>query len=359
MARGLPHFENINLLRAFAALSVVVYHVIEHGRWAGFPGEGPLVTFRIGWIGVDLFFVISGFVIAYSALLLYRADANRFAGRYWRRRLTRIVPLYLLTMFLWIAFMTHFASWPASVQARQLLTHLTFTHSFWPDTHGAIDGVNWTLAIEMHFYLLVAILVPWIDRTPGWRIWLYGVSIACAWRAAMFLTYGPADALHTFMSTQQLPGALDEFGAGIFLAKRVVDGHKMKGEAWIWSGLAIVTGCITMTVYWRHASYWDHGWMVVFWRSALAFFLLCVVAAAVRLPQVLASPGLRPVDYLGEISYGIYLWHLFAIQLVIYKLGWTEVPALLGVMTLTIAAASASWHAFEKPLMGLARRDRR
>ena len=73
-------FDNINLLRAFAALSVVVYHVIVHSNWEGYPIAGPLVAFRIGWYGVDLFFVISGFVIAYSALILYRADATSFRG---------------------------------------------------------------------------------------------------------------------------------------------------------------------------------------------------------------------------------------------------------------------------------------
>src|SRR3954469_7371289 len=91
-------FDNINLLRAFAALSVVVYHVIEHGHWTTYPSDGPLATFRIGWYGVDLFFVISGFVIAYSALILRRADPASFRRRYWARRLTRILPLYLATL---------------------------------------------------------------------------------------------------------------------------------------------------------------------------------------------------------------------------------------------------------------------
>ena len=48
-------FENINLLRAFAAISVVVFHVILYMKWEAFPIEGPLLVFRIGWIGVDLF----------------------------------------------------------------------------------------------------------------------------------------------------------------------------------------------------------------------------------------------------------------------------------------------------------------
>ena len=99
-------FENINLLRAFAASAVVVYHVIELTHWKAFPDEGPLVTFRVGWIGVDLFFVISGLVITRSALALWRRDAAAFGRNYWARRLSRIVPLYVLTGALWLIFLS-------------------------------------------------------------------------------------------------------------------------------------------------------------------------------------------------------------------------------------------------------------
>ena len=54
------YFPNLDLLRAFAAISVLVLHVIELTGWKNFPIEGPLTWFRIGWMGVDLFFVISG-----------------------------------------------------------------------------------------------------------------------------------------------------------------------------------------------------------------------------------------------------------------------------------------------------------
>jgi len=353
-------FDNINLLRAFAALAVVVYHVIEHGHWTQFPVAGPLVTFRIGWIGVDLFFAISGFVIAYSALLLYRKAPGTFQREYWLRRVSRIVPLYVLTMAAWIAlgspeFLARSASW----WALQLASHLLFIHNWSAATHGAIDGVNWTLGVEMQFYLLVAVLIRWIDRAPGWRIWLWCIAIAWAWRAgAVILHAGEAGPL--FMWTTQLPGALDEFGAGIFLAKWVLEGRvRIPAPRLSWAIGTAVFGYTAVSIYWQRADYWIFPAMVVFWRTAFAAFLLCLLGLAISLPQSIAYKWLRPVDHLGEVSYGIYLWHLFAVQYVIHVAGYRHVESLVGVVALTLLAASLSWRYFEKPLMRAARASER
>ena len=100
------YFDNINLLRAFAALSVVVYHVIELYPWLNFPVTGPLVWFRIGWLGVDLFFVISGFMITLTLSQLFEQQGDKFRGTYFRRRLARNEPLYLLTGFFFTLFCT-------------------------------------------------------------------------------------------------------------------------------------------------------------------------------------------------------------------------------------------------------------
>jgi peptidoglycan/LPS O-acetylase OafA/YrhL len=352
-------FENINLLRAFAALAVVTYHVIERGQWTSFPAAGPLTVFRIGWAGVDLFFVISGFVIAYSALLLYRRDPPRFARDYWLRRLTRIVPLYVLTIAVWVGVTwPGFFAQPAEVWAWQLFTHLAFIHNFWPETHSSIDGVNWSLAVEMQFYVAVALGIRWLDRTPGWRIWLYGILIAWAWRTCTVVLYGgTTDGWPVFMHSTQFPGTLDEFGAGIFLAKWVLDGHRLspaRGALWI-AGMALA-GYFVMSVYWSYAAYWYFPGMVIFWKTGFAVVLLCLVAAAIELPQVIAYRWLRPVDGLGEVSYGIYLWHLFALEWLVVGAGLHAGTALASVVGVTVVISTLSWRYFEKPLMGLGRR---
>jgi peptidoglycan/LPS O-acetylase OafA/YrhL len=350
-------FENINLLRAFAAIAVVVYHVIQHAHWTAFPESGPLVTFRIGWIGVDLFYVISGFVITRSALGLWRQDAATFAPRFWARRLTRIVPLYVLTCALWIVFMKPgFFDPPATHWLWQIAAHLTFTHSFWTKTFDSINGVTWTLAIEMQFYLTVALSIPWIARTPGWRIWVGCILVAWAWRATMVYFFGHYAPARLFMHVMQLPGTLDEFGAGIFLAKffdRRDAPRLREGVGWMLATLA--TGLACFPVYWANTSYWDLPLMIIFWRTSLGAFFLCVVAAAVTLPTIAWTWPLRPVRYLGEVSYGIYLWHLLAIAICL-SADLAPMPMLVATLGLTIAAAAASWHTFEKPILRVGRR---
>jgi len=351
-------FDNVNLLRGFAALSVLVYHVIEHTGWTSFPASGPLVVFRLGWLGVDLFFVISGFVIAYSALRSFRAAPAQFAKRYWTHRLARIVPLYFLTLALWIAFFWNgFFDQPPRAWSFQLASHLAFVHTFWPETFGSIDGVNWSVGIEMQFYVAIALLVPWIDRTPGWRIWLFGTLVAWAWRAAMAWGHVGEGAASVFMHVTQLPGCLDEFGAGIFLAKLVLGERELPpARAAAWIAAAFASGWIAMAIYWPNASYWNIPAMIVFWRTPLAAFLLCVVATAVCLPPTLARRWLAPLDFLGEVSYGVYLWHLLALELAMRLYGTRSIPVLLATAALTLLAASLSWRYLEKPVMDRARR---
>ena len=122
-----------------------------------------------------------------------------------------------------------------------------------------------------------------------------------------------------------------------------------------WTLAAVAAGFVCFPVFWAHSSYWDEPLMIIFWRTSLGVFFFCVVAAAVTLPTVAWTWPLRPIRYLGEVSYGIYLWHLFAIAICL-QAGLAPMPMLVAALGLTIATAALSWHTFEKPILRLGRR---
>ena len=138
-------YPGIDLLRGFAALLVLAYHVVEHGRWTAMPNSGYGYVVRHGWVGVDLFLVTSGFVITLSALECLRRDPADAQRAFAVRRLARIVPLYLLTgaVFLILVRPAMLGIEPGRL-AVHVLSHLFFVHNLHPGTHGSINGPTWS-----------------------------------------------------------------------------------------------------------------------------------------------------------------------------------------------------------------------
>ncbi|HBD20581.1 MAG TPA: hypothetical protein DC063_11195 [Arenimonas sp.] len=357
---GRRHYPGVEILRGVAAMMVLVYHVIAHGQWASFPDHGPLLAFRLGWLGVDLFLVISGFVIALAVLsgvarygegAAFRRD---FAGRRWRR----IAPLYFLTLLAFLFLVQPqllLMGW--QTLALHLGSHALFLHNLLADTHGSINGPNWSVALEMQFYLLMLLAGPWLVRQRVAVVLLLMCGVAIAWRAATFAWMGGAGAeawkLHIY--TTQLPGSLDEFAFGIVLAILVTR------PGWLQRALAptplrFLAACavaaaavgVAMWVFFPRGDYWPRWEMVVGWRTLLALAFGAVVAAAVALPEAWAR-WLWPLRYLGEISYGIYLWHL-PVLLTLLAAGVAGGPGLLAAtLAGTLALAAFSWHVVERP----------
>lgn len=350
-------FPLIDILRGFAALSVVVYHVIAHFGWTAFPITSPLVWFRIGWIGVDLFFVISGFVIALSAFARLRGGGTvGFHRGFARARLARIVPLYYLTCLIFLAFIQP-ELWFIPDIVPQLLTHALFLHSWFINHQGAINGVNWSVALEMQFYVLMLLIAPWLRRVHWAVILSGGVAIAWGWRAMVFYSVSSQGQFPLFVYTTELPGMLDEFAAGILLARFVLSARGAAVLAWARRFvfvLPLVTVAVVwaaLRIYWANAVYWDSATMVIGFRSLMAVACAMVLLSACALGFAPVVRWTMPLRYLGTISFGIYLWHLPVI-LALHRLPWlTAERALPVVLGLTLLFASMSWHVFERPLM--------
>lgn len=351
----------VHVLRAAAALLVVLYHVIVIGKWSGYPVQGAALLGRVGWVGVDLFLVISGFVIALSAFRGYDLMGSAFRASFVRRRLARIVPLYLMTavVFLFLVEPTLLAQ-PAEVLAIHAVTHLTFIHNLWPNTHGSINGPNWSVALEMQFYLLMVISTPWFVRVRPWLLLISLTAVALSWRVGVSWVVGlgieKAHFLHVY--TSQLPGSLDAFGMGIVLAMLMTrsdpPGWLLPGwrNAGMWLLVFVLGYTLAFDIYWARAGYWDQFEMVVLWRTLLATVAVSLVALAVTLPSSIQHAAwLWPVRYVGEISYGIYLWHLPVLLTLMTLPGFLGMRLFTGVLAGTFILSACSWHLMEKPLI--------
>lgn len=351
-------FPLIDVLRGFSALLVLFYHVLAYRHWEGFQNSGLGRLPSLGWVGVDLFFVISGFVIARTAMLGHLSAQPTWRFQYFERRARRIIPLYIATLAIYISLIYPNILGHGLASLVHLFSHLTFTHNLWHETHGSINSPNWSVGLEVQFYILIAVIAPWLARTHTLKVFFILCVIALCWRYGSTIAMPPGSStpIIQFIYSSQLPGVLDEFACGILVAKLVQNGHlhfSAKKFAMTFACAALLLTLAWVTIG-DGTQYWNSTATIVFWRTLVcAGFgtLLCCVV-------MIRSDGgrlLQPFRYLGEISYGIYLWHMPVLLVLVEKTQLSGFKLLSTTASLTVMLASLSWYGFEKHWMKIAR----
>lgn len=358
-------------LRAVAVLAVLLTHV---GFQTGRVNEGQLgaVLSRLD-IGVTVFFLLSGF-------LLYRPFATAHAaGRsgpslrlYARNRALRILPAYWVLVLVVVPVLS-----PDVVSAGELARQALFLQTA---TAGYLhDGLTqtWSLVVEVGFYLLLPLLAwtarPRRPRTPDQQLraeaLLLGamVAVALAWNLAVHGA-GLGDERVTAV---WLPGYLDWFALGMGLAVlrvwldaggrgRLADLLRQVAPAW---GTWLLLGGL---LFWLATSpaTGPRGLVpLTAWEAVPRHVLYGLVATCLLLPVVLSSGGAwarvlstRPARHLGRISYGVFLWHLLALDLA-FRVTGLEVftgraLAVLAVaLPLSLLMAEISLRVVEEPAL--------
>ncbi len=336
---------------------VVVYHAEVLGALSLSGDAWWAIPFHLGWVGVDLFLVISGFVITLSAAKAHSQNPQGFRWPFMQRRLRRLLPLYALTCVIFLFVVRPevlLRPWDQLLPI--LVSHALFLQNMSHHTHGVINGVTWSLALEMQFYVLLVASIGFWFRLGAWRSLGVLVLLAWAWRygCTLILVPGVAQPHLLVVYTAQLPGSMDAFGVGIALALWV---HQSAGgvhsllkpgvrNVLLWATVsgALLTGAAMLLIM---QNLWAHTGMVVFWRTLLALGFGAALATMLACP--LPSGGwMRPWHYLGEISYGIYLWH-FLVLLSLLQMTALRGQNLFGVMLMgTLALASLTWLLMEK-----------
>jgi peptidoglycan/LPS O-acetylase OafA/YrhL len=311
----------LDALRGLAALSVVWFH-LAHSM--GLTKEGTQIyrAGTYGWVGVEVFFVMSGFVIPFTL------EKNRYRiaqyGRFLAKRVIRLDPPYLVSIASFLALAAYFSvvsHTPFRFSGTQVLLHLGYLNVFFG--YEWIDNVYWTLAIEVQYYVIMGVVFPLVARrrTFWWLVVPAAFGLMIVFPSKVFIfCYTPF-----FM-----------LGLAAF--------HYRRG---------------TLSKYW-------------FLLSAMGFALCAVpypgwVAATICLLAALAiafgDGAPWPLVSLGTVSYSLYLIHgavgYTALSVTMRHAPWIPQLAAIGIaMFSSIVAAWVLYELVEKPSQRLSSRIR-
>jgi peptidoglycan/LPS O-acetylase OafA/YrhL len=354
-------------LRGIAALVVFAIHVwiyqlpntveLRRDSWE----KTLLFEGRVAFV---MFFVLSGY-------LLYRAFARAALGRsapvavgsYLVRRAARITPAYYLALVGTLVLLAAAGDVPGRrlVDAGDLPVFFLFAQNYSPDTLLKLNAATWTLTVEVVFYLLLPLIglaALRLGHSARRQALLLAALVAAglAWNYVDYLAgWGPV-ASHAAIAF------LPYFACGMLVAL-LVEARRAKERpplGPVASG-GLVAGAAAVLVL-------NGLWHATGDHASLAMEVFADFAAAVAFAAVIASlvigtgtgvrwMGARPLAWMGEITYGFYLWH---IPLLVFARGTGVLPEgiALGLVVLPVAIAfgAASWYFVERPIMRRAAR---
>ncbi|MEZ4801900.1 MAG: acyltransferase [Gelidibacter sp.] len=266
------YLTSVTLIRGIAALAVSLFHFTK-----GFISKAPVADALMpyAWIGVEIFFVISGFVIPY--MLLGKPFKTKHYGGYLLKRIIRIEPAYLASIAL-ILLLNYISSLfsayqgaPFSISGYNLMLHLGYLVDFFDGTW--LNPVYWTLAIEFQYYLLIGfLLIIWNKNNNFWTV----ITLL----AFFALSFWPQDDIKFFRNT-------DIFTIGIicaFYKKEYID------KLYFLIFVAIV----------GFAIYLHHSYVIV----------ILSVGASLGIAFLDKIRDFKWLLFFGNISYSLYLLHI-------------------------------------------------
>jgi peptidoglycan/LPS O-acetylase OafA/YrhL len=260
-----------------------------------------------GWAGVDLFFVLSGFLLG-QLVLREQARTGRFDGRrFTARRLLKLWPV--LYVFLAVHAVVGAETWSSYLWQNAL--HVQ-------NYAGTSLSHLWSLAVEEHFYLGLAVLFPLFARRRGSLRLLVGLLVGVLVACLVLRVVGVAVGVSEVRVQWRTHFRIDSLAAGVLLAVLSVHAsatfERLVRRRWLWAG-ATAAGASFLATVGKHGVLGSTLGYTVAYATAAAFLLLLYGAAWVPRAGWLS----RPMAALGRYSYGIYIWHIFAAQL---ALGW-------------------------------------
>ena len=329
-------------LRAIAILLVIGVH-ISHRL---FPG---------GHIGVDIFFVLSGFLITGTLIADFQRSSSITVTRFYLRRAARLMPALLALVIIVTAFEMATSFRPVPIAQESLaaaLYYMNFLRTVDPSFDAGYLGHTWSLAIEQQFYLIWPLIILLTYRFQFARRRTIVLTISGVWALwAAYLYLSGAPWRHYYFA----------FDARIFQILAGCSLAVLKDSRWLsrwrqaWPLAALIVLAATL---WPDTgvSAWE-GWRAFAATFASAGLILEITSRQTGvLSRLMSTPALV---YIGKISYSLYLWHypvLLVVRDLINQQSCWYYPVIIGSMLLATAMASLSYHLIETQFLKLKRR---
>ncbi|SEJ70475.1 acyltransferase family protein [Pseudomonas sp. NFACC07-1] len=342
------HIPAIDGLRAFAVLSVIIFHA---DFLKALPG---------GFTGVDIFFVISGYVISQSLSARANLSFVAYLADFYRRRFLRIVPA-LLSMLLACGMLSAMFVPQAWLSAQNDRTRLaaffglsnfvlawnTDTY-FSPSTQLNPYTHTWTLAVEEQFYLVFPLIhFLWLRyRERSKLVWTLLPLLALV--SLAYSAFETRD--HPHEAFYLLPSRFWELAAGAILFQMIATGRLAPTSPFV-SQVALLGGLalVTSGLFLADERQFPFPWALITVSGTLLIIAAVAqeTAPSSRLLRLLQS---SPATYIGRLSYSLYLWHWPVLVLLRWTTGLELLVVQLAYPVIVMALAAASYHWVETPL---------
>ena len=318
-AGGVAYSGALDGIRALAALLIVVYHA----HFPGLPG---------GFLGVDVFFVLSGYLITRLLLAESERTGGVRLGRFMWRRLRRLLPALLLMLLVYLVVAPlWFSEAPMSKHLRDAGLTVAYLANFAPYLGGPVSilGHVWSLEIEMHFYLLWPLVFLGLLRLPrslGLVVIFIFYVLATSWRWWGAAHFGDVWAFYV---------RTDTHCSGLILGCLLGYANVRIHQYWAVLGALLLAFAVT---------FYSTRWIV----TAQYGFTVAELGAAML---VLAQPswlGGAVLSWLGRMSYGLYLWHYPIMRIVRERDDWAWHEVLLLGACLGLLFAIVSYYFVER-----------
>jgi len=359
-------------LRGVAVLSIVFLHYFVHHIQSqpGTPIAYAQKYLMFLWVGVDAFFVLSGFLIG-GILLDQKHALNYFRVFYLRRALRILPPYFFLLAFWWLAqrltedhlnvkwlMEPHVPFWP----------YLLYVQNFWMAAQNSIGplfvGITWSLAIEEQFYLLFPLLIRFLPAPILPRMLLYGALFAPLGRLGCALLGGNWHEAQSHL----LPTRWDSLLVGALVAWAVRSPEALewirarRKLAWLtvsMSGLVMVLYPCVSNREGNLGSLVDS--FALYTIIAVFFGSVLLLLNLGWLPRIAGMLSSRLLCFFGRISYSVYLFHVAILGLMFPLLRgtdpvlscWQDAGVMAGAFFVTIGLAQLTWLLFERRLIRL------